>query len=55
VDSPVDGQRSHCSRIAERGRAAPVDASRPVLPVDPAVLERIGAVDAVKLLAGRTA
>lgn len=53
MDAAVEGQPSHRSRIAERGRIAPVDASRPVLPVDPAVLERIGAVDEVKLRSGR--
>lgn len=53
MDVPVDGRPSHRSRIAERGRVAPVGDSRPVLPADPAVLERVGAVDEAKLRLGR--
>ena len=53
MDAALDGQPSHRSRIVERGRVAPVGDSRPVLPVDPAVLKRVGAVDEAKLRAGR--
>jgi Xaa-Pro aminopeptidase len=53
VDIPVDGQPSHRSRIIARGRIAAAAEARPVMPVDQAVLERIGAVDEAKLRAGR--
>ena len=53
MDAAGDGWPSHRSRIAERGRVATAGDARPVLPVDQAVLERIGAVDEVKLRAGR--
>lgn len=53
MDAAVNGPPSHRGRVAERGRVAPVGDARPVLPVDPAVLERIGAVNEAKLRARR--
>lgn len=53
MDAAGGGWPSHRSRIAEQGRAATVGDTRPVPPVDPAVLEWIGAVDEAKLRAGR--
>jgi Xaa-Pro aminopeptidase len=53
VDVTVGGQPSHRSRIAERGRIAAASEARPVMAVDQAVLERIGAVDEAKLRVGR--
>jgi Xaa-Pro aminopeptidase len=53
MDATADGWPSHRSRIAEWGRVAPAGDARPILPVDPALLERIGAVDEAKLRAGR--
>jgi hypothetical protein len=53
MDAALGSQLSHRSRIVERGRMAAVAEVRPVLPLDRAVLDRIGQVDQVLLRAGR--
>jgi hypothetical protein len=53
MDAALGSQLSHRSRIVERGRMAAVAEVRPLIPLDRAVLDRIGQVDQVLLWAGR--
>ena len=53
MDAVLDNQPSHRSRIVEQGRMAAVAEVRPAIPLDRAVLDRIGEIDEVLLRAGR--